>query len=126
MKHAKGYGTDHCAEETRAKISAAQRGENGHHWSGDEVGYSGIHKRARAVLPQACALEDETCMGKLEVALRREAVGPFRWDTRGRGRYSPRVEDYWRLCRSHHNRYDGKQPPPETWIRRGADALAGS
>lgn len=97
------------AEVTRARIAAKQAGENGHNWQGDQVGYSGIHERARVALPLSCAHADTTCAGKLEVALRRDAAGPLREDRRGF--YSPRIEDYFRLCRSHHNRYDGKRPP---------------
>lgn len=116
MKNERGYGSDGCGAEARRKIAGAQNGEKAHNWRGDDVGYSGIHKRARAVLPRVCALEDGTCHGQLEVALRHEAQGPLREDPRGL--YSPRIEDYWRLCRSHHNRYDGKEPPPETRLGR--------
>lgn len=118
-----GFGSDECLPETRRKIAAAQSGEKGRNWRGDEVGYSGIHKRAGQLLPDECAMADATCRGKLEVALRHEAQGPLREDRRGA--YSPRVEDYWRLCRSHHNRYDGKKPPPETRTGRSR-ALARS
>lgn len=107
-----GFGSDFCAPATRRAIGAAQSGSLGYQWRGDDVGYSGIHKRARAALPHECALADHTCKGGLEVALRHDAEGPLREDKRGV--YSPRLADYWRLCRSHHNRYDGKQPPPET------------
>lgn len=124
MKHPQGYGTDECPPHVRRKIAAAQSGEKAHHWAGDEVQYGGVHKRARAALPNECALADATCRGHLEVALKHDAVGPLREDVRGRGLYSPRVEDYWRLCRSHHNRYDGKQPPPETRTNRGTRAMA--
>jgi hypothetical protein len=102
---------------TRARIAAAQADERAHNWRGDEVGYTGVHKRAYKVLPERCELADKTCRGQLEVALRPDAAGPFREDPRGP--YSPRVEDYRRLCRSHHNREHGKAPPPETRIGRG-------
>lgn len=125
MKHSKGYGSDACAPETRQKIADAQAGEQGFQWRGVAVEYNGIHKRARAALPTICALTDSTCVGRLEIALRRDAVGPLRADRHGRGDYSPNVSDYWRLCRSHHNRYDGKRPPPETRIGRNR-AMAGA
>lgn len=115
MKHPKGYGTDECDPATRRKIAAAQAGERGHNWRADEVGYSGIHKRARAALPLQCAHADATCVGHLEVALIHDARGPLRMDKRGQ--FSPLIEDYIRLCRSHHNRYDGKGPPPSTRFR---------
>ena len=122
MKQPRGYGSDNCPPATRDKIADAQRGDRGYQWRGEHVGYSGIHKRARAALPRACALADATCIGQLEVALRHDAAGPLREDRRGM--YSPHLEDYWRLCRSHHNRYDGKQPPPGTWLRRTKRAVA--
>lgn len=109
-----------CPPARRAKISQALAGEKTPHWLGEDVGYGGIHKRARAGLPLECALADDTCRGRLEVALRHEATGPLRRDNQGRGWYSPVLEDYWRLCRSHHNRYDGKAPPESTRFGRGA------
>ncbi len=104
------------APETRDKIAAAQRGDKGRNWRGGDVGYSGIHERARALLPDECLYSDATCKGHLEVCLKADAAGPFRDDKRGR--YSATVADYIRLCRSHHNRYDGKEPPPETRVGR--------
>ena len=121
MRNHLGHGSNGCDPATRTKISRAQRADKAHNWRGLDVGYSGIHKRARAALPQECSLADATCRGRLEVALMHDAVGPLREDRRGV--YSPRLEDYWRLCRSHHNRYDGKEPPPETRFGR---ALAGA
>lgn len=124
VKLSGGFGSDACGLETRVKIAAAQRGERAHNWQGTQVGYSGIHKRARAALPAICALGDGTCRGGLEVALRRDATGPLREDHRGL--YSPLVGDYWRLCRSHHNRYDGKEPPEITRTGRRKGAVARS
>jgi hypothetical protein len=113
-KTAEGHGTDFCHPVTRQKIAATQAGEKGYQWRGEDVGYSGIHKRARAVLPAECSHADDTCKGYLEVALRPDAVGPFREDKRGI--YSPQIEDYRMLCRSHHNREHGRVPP---WRREG-------
>jgi hypothetical protein len=45
-------------------------------------------------------------------------------DKHGRGLYSTAIDDYWRLCKSHHTRYDGKEPPAETRIGRGRRAVA--
>lgn len=115
MRTTNGYGSDSCSMDTRDKIAAAQSGSLGYQWRGDEVGYSGIHKRARAALPAECALADNTCNGRLEVALRRDAEGPLRHDKRGL--YSSSLDDYFRLCRSHHNRYDDKRPPERTLFR---------
>lgn len=115
MRSPQGYGSNGCSPETRAKIAASQAGELGANWHGEQIGYSGIHKRARKVLPLVCSQADASCCGHIEVALRHDAVGPFGTDKRGE--YSKRVEDYWTLCRSHHNRYDGKEPPPETRMR---------
>ena len=122
LKSTRGYGSELCAPLTRRKIAAAQAGEQAHNWQGSNVGYSGVHKRARAALPLTCSLADDTCCGKFEVALRKDAMGPLRSDKRGV--YSPNLEDYWRLCRSHHNRYDEKEPPLETRFSRGKRAVA--
>lgn len=120
MRNALGHGSDACAPTTRRQIAASQAEDLSHLWRGQDVGYSGIHKRARAVLPMECSLADDSCRGHLEVALRHDARGPIRVD--GRGPYSPLVDDYWRLCRSHHNRCDGKIPP----LRTSRGALARS
>ncbi len=114
MKHlGTGYGSDRCAPDTRKKIAAAQSGERAHNWQGDDVGYNGIHKRARVVLPMECEHQDSSCKGRLEVALRQDAAIRKWSDSRQRW-FSPDVDDYMRLCKSHHMRYDGVAPPPET------------
>lgn len=123
MKNEHGYGSNGCAPDVRQRIAAAQSGELAHHWAGDDVGYSGIHKRAARALPPVCSMADETCCGHLESALRHDANGPLREDKRGI--YSPRIEDYFRLCRSHHNRYDGKMPASAR-KSRSARAVAGA
>ena len=68
-----------------------------------------IHKRARKILPQACAQVDASCKGMLEAALRKEANPDLiRTDEVGRRYFvgDNLLEGYVRLCRSHHRRYD--------------------
>src|SRR5215204_1558230 len=78
-------------EATRAKISAsltgrvdpqdvrakkkerAMRGATSPTWVGEAVSYNGAHNRARLTLPAVCAMADQTCKGRLEVALRHDA-----------------------------------------------------
>jgi hypothetical protein len=100
-----GHGSSACAPETRRKIAATQAGKRSVQWSGDDVGYMGMHKRARAVLPRRCASADGSCAGQLDAALRSDAPAEFLRHT-PYGTHSTRLEDYIRLCRSHHVRYD--------------------
>lgn len=92
--------------ETRARISAANRG-NSYQWAGDEVGNKGMHYRMRGVLPNECSLADSTCVGVLDVSFRWDIASEeaIRRDAQGRA-YTTRPSDYWRLCRSHHRRFD--------------------
>ena len=91
----------------RAKIAAANRGERSHRWKGDDVGYFGAHYRhQRALAGQPCAHADENCGGRLECALRYDTPAELVKVDEADRRYSTRVEDYIRLCRSHHERYD--------------------
>lgn len=108
--------------ESRAKMSVSQRlrwadpvelakmsGERSPHWAGNDVGYTGVHRRAKAHLAgKPCAMEDDSCRGIMEVAFRHDAVPAdrIRVDRLTGLRYSSRAEDYWRLCHSHHGRYD--------------------
>lgn len=94
--------------EHRARIAAAKRGERNQNWQGDNIGYRGAHNRvARALAGQPCAHADDTCHGRMEIALRHDTPSEFvKLDPAGC--YSPRVEHYLRLCHSHHVRYDTK------------------
>jgi hypothetical protein len=62
-------------------------------------------------LPLICSYEDETCQGRLEAALLKDApVSLIRTDDRGRRYFvgdDPR-DGYMRLCVSHHRRYDSE------------------
>lgn len=101
------------SDATAAKIAAAQAGDQGHNWRGDAVGYGGAHKRHRAALPQRCAHCGRSD-GRLDAALRHDAPSErLLWCDKRRRWYSPRTEDYMRLCRSCHLTYD-----------RSADAVA--
>ena len=64
----------------------------------------------KKLLPSICALLDETCKGRLEVAFRGHDTPLEFWlYHEGKGRtvpYSTKPEHYWRLCRSHHVRLD--------------------
>jgi hypothetical protein len=117
--------------EHKAKIGAAQRGrprpqttgaKNGW-WAGDRVGYDGVHKRFARSLPEVCAHEDGTCSGRLEVALRHEAppehlLGVAYGQRKGKF-YSRHEQDYLRLCKSHHVRYDAVAKPPGEFCAKG-------
>jgi hypothetical protein len=70
---------------------------------------SAAHYRARKVLPNSCTLADETCKGRLEVALRKDAPpGMLRVESGLRYFIGDEpLDGYIRLCTSHHRRYDG-------------------
>ena len=79
------------------------------------VSYQVAHLRARkTLLPKACSQADETCKGRLEVALRKDAPpGMLRVDGESGCRYysgDNSLSGYMWLCRSHHSRYDGGGP----------------
>ena len=96
--------------QTRARMSAATQGEGNSQWRGDAIGYDAAHKRAKRVLPAACAHADKTCKGILEVAFKHDTHTEFvKIDPATGYRYSPRPEDYMRLCASHHRLYDDAQ-----------------
>lgn len=123
------------SEETKAKLSAAARrryqdpaereklsllkrcelnpnwgrgGELNPSWRGDDIGSAAAHKRHRkALADQPCAHADETCKGRMEVSFNHDTPVEFvKIDPDGP--YSPRTEDYVRLCQSHHYRYDNE------------------
>jgi hypothetical protein len=94
-----------------------------------EVGYHGVHIRARKVLPRQCA----ACGGTgdespLEVALRHDAAEEnLRVADRGElglHAYSILEADYVRLCSRCHKRYDHTGPEGRTAIIAALSALA--
>ncbi|MPZ13758.1 MAG: hypothetical protein GEU73_04940 [Chloroflexi bacterium] len=93
----------HLAVAARARI-----GERNGNWRGDNISYMSAHRRAKEVLSgQPCAHADDTCKGQLEAAFSHGTPAEFvRIAQRTGYRYSVRVEDYMRLCGSHHKRYD--------------------
>jgi hypothetical protein len=99
--------------DRKARVAAKLTGPLGPNWAGDDVGYTGAHFRARALLAgRPCQQEDETCKGPVEAALNHAAPADHLRTppegTRYAGHvYSPDPEDYMPLCRSHHMRYDG-------------------
>lgn len=94
--------------EVRAKIAAAA-------YRGTKIGYHAAHKRADKVLPRECAMADDTCKGRPELAFRHDAPAEFVRPYTGRlEQYQGRLyyvgpdsaDGYMRLCSSHHQRYD--------------------
>lgn len=87
----------------RARLSESQLGELNTRWHGDQVGYQGVHHRARKGLPAECAECGAT--ERLEVSLRHDAP----WEalrSDSDGVFSTRPEDYRRLCHDCHATYD--------------------
>lgn len=98
----------HLSSATIARIASAQAGAKSAAWRGDTVGYGGAHKRHRAALPpycEECGATNETT--RIDVALRHDApVERLLGDVRRRQMFSLSTDDYVRLCRSCHIRYD--------------------
>ena len=72
--------------------------------------YFSVHARARKVLPGVCTFADDTCHGRLECALRKDAPADLiRTDVHGLRYFigDDSSQGYMRLCASHHDRYDG-------------------
>lgn len=66
-----------------------------------------------------CAFKNETCDGRLEVALRKDS-GTL-WDERMQAWFGTELRDYWRLCQSHHVRYDaGEKTGPKKGSHHGS------
>ena len=108
-------------QEMRKKVGDAFRGRKQPEWQAKktglahrgllyktEIGYSGAHKRARAILPTFCN-SCGTSGGLLEAALRHDAPeDTLREDKHGKTfsiAYPPELA-YQRLCRSCHRQYD--------------------
>lgn len=106
-KFKKGHTT---SEEIRKKISLAKKGR--HHisgrvigvsngkWKGDDVGYGGLHTWVSRKLgkPNTC----EFC-GKSGLTGQK-----IQWANKS-GRYHRNVNDWLRLCRSCHRKYDSNK-----------------
>jgi len=108
----KENGTVLAERGRRAAQERDQRGAANPDWKGDEVGYGGAHARAKQELANdPCSLADDTCQGQLEAAFKYDAPKEHvRLDqTKNKAPYyvGPDIrEGYWRLCHSHHTRYD--------------------
>ena len=112
-----------ASDATRAKMSAASRGvpksaetiakmsgKMNHNWAGADVGYGASHNRHGKVLPKVCAHVDVTCKGPIQSAFNHDTPGEYvKVDPRTSSRFSTRPEDYLRLCRSHHRRYEKRE-----------------
>lgn len=85
--------------EYRANISRAKLGANNGQWRGDDVGYQSAHVwlRSHFGTPAHC----ENCNGENAKSKR------YDWaHLAGNGRHSRNRDDYIRLCRSCHVRFD--------------------
>lgn len=105
-----------CAIELRARrVRGNEYGNRGGGPSATEAArYSAVHARARRALKgMPCALEDDSCAGRMEVALRPNIHADQLRTDPGDGRlyfFGLNVTDGYRnLCRSHHAREGGLQ-----------------
>jgi hypothetical protein len=83
------------------------------------VNYPNAHRAPRSALPEVCSHADDTCYGRLECALRKDApVNQIQTDDYGRRYFTgdPLI-GYIRLCKSHHIRYD--DPDGKEYRRKG-------
>ena len=82
----------------------ARNGESNSSWRGDDMGYSGRHIRVRRIRGAATS-----CYNR-ELGLRDCSSQVFDWSQlHGSDGLDPLL-DYWPLCRSCHNAYDGTGP----------------
>lgn len=91
-----------ASPEVRSRLRNAK-------WQGETIAYRQAHARADSHLFRFCYTADRTCRGRLDTAFRHDApVEYIRFRKSSRPFYvGPNPEDgYWRLCRSHHQRYD--------------------
>jgi hypothetical protein len=110
-----------CSAQIRADTCGRLAGHRGQHLSEDECTrrlgyidvwstYNSTHKRHRRTLAPltSCSMPDDTCSGRLEVALRHDApIERLLGTTDDRRRFfSLDVADYLVLCANHHRRYD--------------------
>lgn len=103
-------GQPRCAIELRARRvrGNAYGNRGGGPKATEAAGYSAVHARARRALRgMPCALDDASCKGRLEVALRPDApTDLLRVDADGRAYFFGLqvTAGYRLLCRSHHGR----------------------
>ena len=91
---------------------AERIGELAQNWSGDNVGYHGVHIRARKILPKQCRACGAT-EARLQVALRHDAAAAnlrthdyLKNGTLVTLAYSVKTDEYVRLCETCHRQYD--------------------
>lgn len=83
------------SKETRKKISDCQRGPDNDRWLGDKVGYQGLHDWLRRIYGKL--LFCEIC--------KRDDRKRYDWSNKT-GKYERKIENWWRLCRKCHIKYD--------------------
>lgn len=101
-------GKRECATELRARSVRGSSYSGGRPPRRPDASYNAVHYRARrALVGQPCALADESCAGRIEVALRADAPSALlARDPEGRTYYTGLDTEiaYRPLCRSHHAR----------------------
>ena len=82
------------SEETKNKMSEAQKKENNPNWRGDKAGYKALHKYIRRYNPEPECCEICNEYGKkLELSCKDH-------------KYTRNIEDYQYVCRNCHIKYD--------------------
>jgi hypothetical protein len=96
-RHATGIGQlfKRWGIKARSRARRNQRGESNPNWGGADVSYFAHHKRVRKIrgTPQLC----ETCG--------RTGPGRYEWASKTKNYGDP--QDYIRLCKSCHHKFDG-------------------
>lgn len=95
------------SEEQKA-IRSAYRGEFSGSWSGDEVGYHGIHKWLRREFGKANMCESKKCEGWCK---------QYDWAKIKGKKYERKRENFKKLCTSCHRKYDMTQEQKKLAIK---------
>lgn len=87
------------SKETKIRMGERQIGEKNHRWSGEMVGYKGIHKWLIINFGKANKCENPECSCK--------EPEKFEWSLINGMEYERKRDNFWMLCTSCHKTYDG-------------------
>lgn len=82
----------HCSWNCRDQF-----GENNNTWAGDDLSYKGIHRWLKRIYGKADLCENTDCTHESKT---------FDWALLKGCEYQRKRENFWKLCRSCHKKYD--------------------
>lgn len=93
----KGKHVSVLTREKMRKVMLGQTGEKCRNWTGDSVGYFGIHDWLAKEYGRANECQNSWCLGKHKL---------FHWAKLEDKKYERKRENFIKLCVRCHNRYD--------------------